>query len=132
MIGEFTGEGVVRYPGTTVSIVFALVIFCAADKGLAQTTSGLPGSGIAAPGPKVVSLPADLDGYEVFSSEGHKVGEVTRVNMRAGNVHGVEVRSPGYWGYFKKTYLLPASKLTLGRGRLDVAMTREELARTTK
>ena len=123
-----------RSLGTTASIVIAitLVAICVADKTLAQTVSRLPGAGIAAPVPKVVSLPAGLDGYEVFSSEGHKVGEVTRVIMRAGNVHGVEVRSPGYWGYFKKTYVLPAAKLKLGRGRLDVAMTREELARNTK
>ena len=131
---ELTGEGTVQYLGTTASIAVAttLVAFCVTDKVLAQTSPRLSGSGVAAPIPKVVSLPAGLDGYEVFSSEGHRVGEVTRVNMRAGTVHGVEVRSPGCWGYFKRTFVLPAAKLKLGRGRLDVAMTRDEVGQNTK
>lgn len=77
-------------------------------------------------------LPAALDGYEVFSSDGRKIGEVTRVNMRAGNVHGVNVRSPGYWGYFRKTYALPAEHLRLRRGRLDLILTSDQIAQFAK
>ena len=79
-------------------------------------------------------LPAKgLDGLDVFSSDGQQVGKVVKVNVLAeGKVKDVEVHSSGFFGFFSSAYVLPADKLTMKGGRLDVAMTSEQVKQNRK
>lgn len=95
-----------------------------------------PPPAAAGPPPSPVSpvLPVKgLDGLDVFSSDGQQVGKVAKVNVASeGKVKDVEVHSAGFFGFFSTAYVLPAEKLTLKGGRLDVAMTSEQVKQSSK
>jgi hypothetical protein len=66
----------------------------------------------------------EIKGLGVFSADGQRVGRVASVNVTAdGTVKDVEVRSPGFLGFFSKTYVVPADKLSRRGGRLDLSLT---------
>jgi sporulation protein YlmC with PRC-barrel domain len=99
-----------------------------------------PAAAAPTPAPPVASAPAapmlpakGLDGMDVFSSDGQQVGKVVKVNVIAeGKVKDVEVHSSGFFGFFSSAYVLPADKLTIKGGRLDVAMTSEQVKQSQK
>jgi len=68
----------------------------------------------------------DIQGLDVFSSDGRQVGKIAKVNATNGTVKDVEVQSAGFLGFFSKTYLLPADKLSKKGGRLDLSLTGEQ------
>src|SRR5262245_48168416 len=53
----------------------------------------------------------DIQGLDVFGSDGQQVGKIAKVNVTDGTIRNVEVQSIGFLGFFSKTYLLPAEKL---------------------
>lgn len=78
----------------------------------------------ASPAPALTAK--DLEGLDVFGSEGQAVGKVAKVNVADGKVQSVEVHSGGWFGFFKKTYVVPADKLNKKGGRIELSMTSEE------
>jgi sporulation protein YlmC with PRC-barrel domain len=94
--------------------------------------AGQPPSPVATV-PTPPALPATLEGTPVFTSDGQQVGKVAKVNLQGDkNVKDVEVHSPGFFGWFSTAYVLPADKLSLKGGRLEVAMTNEQVKQTAK
>src|SRR5215468_3653229 len=65
----------------------------------------------------------DIQGLDVFGSDGQQVGKIAKVNVTDGTVRDVEVQSVGFLGFFSKTYLLPADKLSKKGGRVELSMT---------
>jgi sporulation protein YlmC with PRC-barrel domain len=68
----------------------------------------------------------DLEGVDVFGSDGQQIGKVTKVDEANGKVTSVEVKSPGLFGFFAKTYVVPAEKLNKKDGRVELTMTSDE------
>jgi len=74
----------------------------------------------------------DIQGLDVFGSDGQQVGKIAKVNMTDGAVKDVEVQSAGFLGFFSKTYLLPAEKINKKGGRVELSMTSEQARRFIK
>jgi sporulation protein YlmC with PRC-barrel domain len=74
----------------------------------------------------------DIEGLDVFGSDGQQVGKVAKVNVADGSVKDVEVRSGGFLGFFAKTYLVPADKLSKKGGRVELSMTSEQAKQLIK
>ena len=74
----------------------------------------------------------DLEGVDVFGSDGHQIGKVTKVDEANGKVTSVEVKSPGMFGFFAKTYVVPAEKLNKKDGRVELTMTSDEAKQLAK
>jgi len=102
---------------------------------ISQTSQSTSSSTASAP---VVSLPSvsslaqpvlaakDIQGLDVFGTDGRQVGKIAKVNVNGGTIKDVEVQSAGFLGFFAKTYLLPAEKLSKKGGRVEVSMTSEQ------
>ena len=133
-------------------IVLFLVILATVACGaaaLAQSSATQPSNAtVTAPSPNLITTPSatistatttaasqqpgitakDLDGLDVFGSEGQQIGKVTKTEASPdGKVKDVEVQSKGFLGFFKKTYVVPADKLTKKGGRIDVSMTSDQV-----
>jgi sporulation protein YlmC with PRC-barrel domain len=76
----------------------------------------------ASPSPPVL-VAKEIQGLDVFGSDGQQVGKIAKVNVADGAVRDVEVQSGGFLGFFSKTYLLPADKLSKKGGRVELSMT---------
>ena len=74
----------------------------------------------------------DIQGLDVFGSDGQQVGKIAKVNVTDGTVRDVEVQSIGFLGFFSKTYLLPAEKLNKKGGRVELSMTSEQAKKFAK
>jgi sporulation protein YlmC with PRC-barrel domain len=74
----------------------------------------------------------DIQGLDVFGSDGQQVGKIAKVNVTDGTVRNVEVQSVGFLGFFSKTYLLPAEKLNKKGGRVELSMTSEQARQFVK
>jgi len=93
------------------------------------TTAAPPAAAPAAP----VLTAKDLEGLDVFGSEGQQLGKVAKVNVQPdGKVRNVEVQSSGFLGFFAKTYLVPAEKLNKKGGRVELSMTSEQAKQLVK
>ena len=96
--------------------------------GAAPTTQSTP-SPVAAPGPKA----KDLEGRDVFGSDAQQIGKVTKVEtMPDGKVKGIEVHSSGFFGFFSTGYVVPAEKINLKSGRVELSMTSEQAKQFVK
>src|SRR5262245_27595591 len=97
-----------------------------------QSTSSPTTSAPAAPQPGGSSPVApvltakDIQGLDVFGTDGQQVGKIAKVNVANGTVKDVEVQSAGFLGFYSKTYLLPAEKLSKKGGRVELSMTSEQ------
>jgi hypothetical protein len=78
---------------------------------------------VASPPSAPVLAANEIQGLNVFGSDGRQVGKIAKVNVTGGAVKDVEVRSGGFLGFFSKTYLLPAEKLNKKGGRVELSMT---------
>jgi sporulation protein YlmC with PRC-barrel domain len=75
----------------------------------------------------------DLEGVDVFGSEGQQIGNVAKVNaLPYGKVTNVEVQSQGIFGFFSKTYVVPAEKLSKKDGRVELSITSVEAKQLAK
>ncbi len=74
----------------------------------------------------------DLEGVNIFGSDGQQIGEVAKVNEANGKVTSVEVKSPGMFGFFAKTYVVPVEKLNKKDGRVELTMTSDEAKQLAK
>jgi protein-disulfide isomerase len=74
----------------------------------------------------------DIQGLDVFGSDGQQVGKIAKVNVTDGTIREVEVQSIGFLGFFSKTYLLPAEKLNKKGGRVELSMTSEQAKQFVK
>jgi sporulation protein YlmC with PRC-barrel domain len=82
-----------------------------------------------APGPKA----KDLDGLDVFGSDAQQIGKVAKVAvMPDGKVKEIEVHSSGFFGFFSKAYVVPADKMNLKNGRVELSMTSEQASQLVK
>ena len=93
-----------------------------APMGAAPTA--VPSRGASPGGPVLIAK--DIQGLDVFGSDGQQVGKIAKVNVTDGTVKDVEVQSVGFLGFFSKTYLLPAEKLNKKGGRVELSMTSEQ------
>jgi len=115
-------------------LAFLLVAMAAgAPRALAQSTTDTPSPNAGAmttttPAPVPPALVAnEIQGLDVFSSDGQQVGKVAKVNVIAdGKVKDVEVQSGGFLGFFSTTYVVPADKLNKKGGRVELSMTSEQ------
>ena len=110
-----------------------LAIAAGSPGGLAQSTTTTPSPNAGAmttttPEPAPPALVAkEIEGLDVFSSDGQQVGKVSMVNVIAdGKVKDVEVQSGGFLGFFSTTYVVPADKLNKKGGRVELSMTSEQ------
>jgi sporulation protein YlmC with PRC-barrel domain len=116
---------------------FAQSLPAAQPPAVAPSASPPPAAGTtttptAPPAPAALTA-KDLQGLDVFGSEGQQLGKVANVNIAAdGKIKGVEVQSMGFLGFFKTTYLLPAEKLAKKAGRIELSMTRGDAQKFTK
>jgi sporulation protein YlmC with PRC-barrel domain len=74
----------------------------------------------------------DIQGLDVFGSEGQQVGRVTRVNQADGAVKSIDVQSNGFFGFFKKTYEIPATAVKKNGAKIELSMTSSEATRNMK
>ena len=91
----------------------------------AAPSASLPAASVpvaASPSPPVL-VAKEIQGLDVFGSDGQQVGKIAKVNVADGTVRDVEVQSGGFLGFFSKTYLLPADKLSKKGGRVELSMT---------
>ena len=110
-----------------------LAIAAGSPGGLAQstTTTPSPNAGATTSATPEAAPPAlvakEIEGLDVFSSDGQQIGKVAKVNVIAdGKVKDVEVQSGGFLGFFSKTYVVPADKLNKKGGRVELSMTSEQ------
>ena len=86
------------------------------------------------PTPGAVTIPSppalaakDIQGLDVFGSDGQQVGKIAKVDAVAdGTVRDVEIRSGGFLGFFSKTYVVPGDKLTKKGARVELSMTSQQ------
>lgn len=94
-----------------------------------QSTPSPVATPVAAPGPKA----KDLEGRDVFGSDAQQIGKVTKVEtMPDGKVKGIEVHSSGFFGFFSTAYVVPAEKINLKSGRVELSMTSEQAKQFVK
>jgi sporulation protein YlmC with PRC-barrel domain len=121
---------------TAAVLALALGMAAMMQASLAQSPSpqsppSAPPTAAAPSQPPAIPLPAltakDLEGLDVFGSEGQQLGKVTKVNMSTdGKVKDVEVQTQGFLGFFRTTYVVPVEKLSKKAGRIDLSMTTEQ------
>jgi hypothetical protein len=134
-----------RLPTLLVALVVLISPLSARSQTAATSPSDSPPAaaqpiatapGLAAPGPAAPTAPVlvakDIQGLNVFGTDGQQVGKIAKVNVSDGTVKDVEVQSAGFLGFFAKTYLLPAEKLSKKGGRVEVSMTREQARQFVK
>ena len=92
--------------------------------------AALPSRGASPLAPALTAK--DIQGLDVFGSDGQQVGKIAKVNVTDGTVRDVEVQSIGFFGFFSKTYLLPAEKLNKKGGRVELSMTSEQAKKFAK
>jgi sporulation protein YlmC with PRC-barrel domain len=92
--------------------------------------AALPSRGASPVAPALTAR--DIQGLDVFGSDGQQVGKIAKVNVTDGAVRNVEVQSVGFLGFFSKTYLLPAEKLNKKGGRVELSMTSEQAKQFVK
>lgn len=114
----------------TTAVILSFSIVPASNGPLAQSTAVAPSSN---PGPAPTFVTKEIEGLDVFGSDGQQVGKVVKVNLVAdGKVKDVEVQSRGFLGFFSKTYVVPAEKLNKKGGRVDLSMTSEQARQFAK
>jgi sporulation protein YlmC with PRC-barrel domain len=90
----------------------------------------------AAAAPAVPAAPVitakDLEGLDVFGSEGRQVGKVSKVNEGDGKVKNIEVQSSGYFGFFKKTYVVPFDAVKKKDGKIELSLTSGDVSNMTR
>ena len=96
----------------------------------APSMDAAPSPGAAPVAPALTAK--DIQGLDVFGSDGQQVGKIAKVNVADGAVRNVEVQSVGFLGFFSKTYLLPAEKLNKKGGRVELSMTSEQAKQFVK
>jgi len=81
------------------------------------------------PGPKA----KDLEGLDVFGSDAQRIGKVANVAVLPdGKIKDIEVQSSGFFGFFSKIYIVPAEKMHLKNGRVELSMTSEQAKQLVK
>jgi sporulation protein YlmC with PRC-barrel domain len=103
-----------RDPLPATLLLLALMVANPLPAG-SQTASAVP--------PAPILAANEIQGLNVFGSDGRQVGKIAKVNVTGGAVKDVEVQSGGFLGFFSKTYLLPAEKLNKKGGRVELSMT---------
>ncbi len=90
-----------------------------------------PAAAPAVPAAPVITA-KDLEGLDVFGSEGRQVGKVTKVNESDGKVKNIEVQSSGYFGFFKKTYVVPFDAIKKKDGKIELSLTSGDVSNMTR
>ena len=88
-----------------------------------------PPAPVAAPAPAPPAGPKarDLQGLDVFGSDGKLIGRVLKATELSGGVAGdLEVHSQGFFGYFASVYVVPANKAALKNGRVELSVNSEQ------
>jgi hypothetical protein len=99
---------------------------------LAQGTTSQDPAQVVKPASTTPSV-KDLEGKDAFSSDSQQLGKVTKANAATdGNVKDVEIQSSGFFGFFSKTYVVPAEKTSIKGGRVEVSMTSDQVKQLAK
>jgi sporulation protein YlmC with PRC-barrel domain len=118
------------------ALILAISIAVGSTAAPAQSSSPTPSPPTASNSPSLVSpaiVAKDIQGLDVFGSDGQQVGKIAKVNVvPEGNVKDVEVQSGGFFGFFSKTYVVPADKLNKKGGRVELSMTSEQAKQLIK
>lgn len=119
-----------------ISLVRALLLslaLAAAGPALAQTTTPQQEPAqVVKPAPTTPSA-KEFEGKDAFSSDSQQLGKVTKANAATdGNVKDVEIQSSGFFGFFSKTYVVPAEKASIKGGRVEVSMTSDQVKQLAK
>ena len=118
------------------ALILAIGIAVGSTAAPAQSSAPTPSPPTASNIPSPVSpaiVAKDIQGLDVFGSDGQQVGKIAKVNVVAdGYVKDVEVQSGGFLGFFSKTYVLPADKLNKKGGRVELSMTSEQAKQLIK
>lgn len=91
-----------------------------------------PGSAAANTAPTPTLSAADIQGLDVFGSDGQQVGKVIGVNQSDGAVKSIDVQSNGYFGFFKNTYEIPANAVKKNGAKLELSMSSGDATRVRK
>ena len=69
----------------------------------------------------------------MFASGGQQLGTVTKVDtLPDGKVKDIELKSAGFLGMFKTTYLVPADKVAKKGSRIELSMTSDQAQQFVK
>jgi sporulation protein YlmC with PRC-barrel domain len=128
-----------RSPAYALTIALMLFVSIAvgttaADAQLTPASPNTEATSNAAPPAAAPALVAkDIQGLDVFGSDGQQVGKVAKVKViDNGTVKEIEVQSRGFLGFFTKTYLVPADKLNKKGGRVELSMTSDQVNQLIK
>ena len=117
--------------GVTAALVISIGLAVGATGATAQPTAPTTSNAPSPISPPIIAK--DIQGLDVFSSDGQQVGKVAKVNVISdGNVKDVEVQSGGFLGFFSKTYVVPVDKLNKKGGRVELSMTSEQAKQLIK
>lgn len=117
--------------GVTAALVISIGLAAGATGATAQPTAPTTSNAPSPISPPIIGK--DIQGLDVFSSDGQQVGKVAKVNVISdGNVKDVEVQSGGFLGFFSKTYVVPVDKLNKKGGRVELSMTSEQAKQLIK
>jgi sporulation protein YlmC with PRC-barrel domain len=106
---------------------------CAQTPAIARTETAARPATEPTQEPAPIVIAKELQGLNVFGSEGQLVGKIAKVNvLPSGKVKDVEIRSRGFLGFFSKTYVIPTDKLNKKGGRVDLSMTSEQAKQQAK
>jgi len=115
------------------SALFLSLAYAASGAAVAQTsTAQQEPAQVVKPVPTTPAA-KDLEGKDAFSSDSQQLGKVTKANPASdGNVKDVEIQSSGFFGFFSKTYVVPADKTSIKGGRVEVSMTSDQVKQLAK
>lgn len=126
----------------------ALTVAAGMEQGLAQTEAAPP----SPPAPPAAVQPAPapsaaaassaakaekladstIKGLDVFSSDGRQVGKVAKLDIANGKLNFVEILSNGFFGFFRRTYVIPGDAIQKKGGKIELSMTSEAIERLQK
>ncbi len=97
----------------------------------------------ATPAPTAASVPTqpppggpkarDFLGLDVFGADGQRIGKVVKAaELADGKAGDLEIRSPGFFGFFSNLYVVPADKAILKSGHVDLSVTSDQAKQWTK
>ena len=130
------------FPAVAILSIGIVVGSTTSPAQLPPTHTPSPGAGATPTAPPPVPAPPpappavnakEIQGLDVFGSDGQQVGKIAKVNLVSdGIVKDVEIQSGGFLGFFSKTYVVPAAKLNKKGGRVELTMTSEQAKQLIK
>ena len=116
-----------RFSCLLIAGACALQFAAIAGPSMAQSEPVPPALAAQAPLP-AKNLEILYEGLAVFGSDGGRIGRVSKINLSGGKLRSIEVESKRSIGYFKKTYVVPASEIKSKAGKIELFLESDEIA----